>query len=293
VLALAALETGATNLTRKSVCMGYFMLPDTTHRYRDWKPEGHGPVDLHDAIEQSCDVYFYEISQEIGIDNMHDYLDRFGLGRQTGLDVVGERPGLVPSREWKRAAFSNRDDKRWYNGETVIASIGQGYMLATPLQLAVATAALATRGVRYRPHMVAAIEDQLSGARTIVSPERLPDVEVSNSFYWDNVIEAMHDVMQGPRGTARAVGTGAPYMMAGKSGTAQVISIAQDEEYDEEELLERQRDHALFVSFAPLDNPRIAVAVIVENGSSGSGVAAPVAKAIMDEYLGYGDHAAE
>jgi penicillin-binding protein 2 len=293
MLALAALETGATNLTRKSVCMGYFMLPDTTHRYRDWKPEGHGPVALNDAISQSCDVYFYEISQEIGIDNMHDYLDRFGLGRKTGIDVIGERAGLVPSRAWKQAAFSNRDDKRWYNGETVIASIGQGYMLATPLQLAVATATLATRGVHYRPHMVAAIEDQLSGERTIVSPERLPDVEISNSFYWDNVIQAMHDVMQGPRGTARAVGVGAPYQMAGKSGTAQVISIAQDEEYDEEELLERQRDHALFISFAPLDNPRIAVAVIVENGSSGSGVAAPVARAIMDEYLGYGDDAAE
>ncbi len=293
MLALAALETGSTNLTRKSVCIGYYMLPDTTHRYRDWKPEGHGPVDLHDAIAQSCDVYFYEVSQETGIDNMHDYLDRFGLGRKTGIDLRGERAGLVPSREWKRAAFSNRDDKRWYNGETVIASIGQGYMLATPLQLAVATATLATRGIHYRPHMVAAIEDQLSGARTIVSPERLPDVEISNSFYWDNVIEAMHDVMQGPRGTARAVGVGAPYEMAGKSGTAQVISIAQGEEYDEDELLERQRDHALFISFAPLDNPRIAVAVVVENGSSGSGVAAPIAKAIMDEYLGYGDHAAD
>ncbi len=293
MLALAALETGATNLTRKTVCRGYFMLPDTSHRYRDWKPEGHGPVDLHDAIAQSCDVYFYEISQDIGIDNMHDYLDRFGLGKKTGVDIGGEKTGLVPSRDWKRSVFRNRDDQRWYNGETVIASIGQGYMLATPLQLAVATATLAMRGVRFRPHMVAAIEDPLSGERKLLTPERLADVEISNSFYWDNVIEAMHDVMQGPRGTARAVGLGAPYAMAGKSGTAQVVSIAQDEEYDEEALLERQRDHALFVSFAPLEDPRIAVAVVVENGRSGSGVAAPVAKAIMDEYLGYGDHAAE
>ena len=124
-------------------------------------------------------------------------------------------------------------------------------------------------------------------------PERLADVEISNTFYWDNVIEAMHDVMQGPRGTARAVGSGAPYKMAGKSGTAQVISIAQDEEYNEEELLERQRDHALFIAFAPLDQPRIAIAVVVENGSSGSGVAAPIAKAVMDEYLGYGDDGAD
>ncbi len=293
MLALAALETGATNLTRKTVCRGYFMLPDTSHRYRDWKPEGHGPVDLHDAIAQSCDVYFYEISQEMGIDNMHDYLDRFGLGKKTGVDIGGEKTGLVPSRDWKRSVFRNRDDQRWYNGETVIASIGQGYMLATPLQLAVATATLAMRGVHFRPHMVAAIEDPLSGERKLIAPERLADVEISNSFYWDNIIEAMHDVMQGPHGTARAVGQGAPYAMAGKSGTAQVVSIAQDEEYDEETLQERQRDHALFVSFAPLEDPRIAVAVVVENGRSGSGVAAPVAKAIMDEYLGYGDHATE
>ena len=293
ILALAALETGATNLTRRTVCIGYFTLPESTHRYRDWKPEGHGPVDLHDAISQSCDVYFYEISQDVGIDNMHDYLDRFGLGSKTGVDIGSEHPGLVPSREWKRASFRNRDDQRWYHGETVIASIGQGYMLATPLQLAAAVGALSTRGVQFRPHMVAAVEDVLSGERTLTAPERLPDVEISNSFYWDNVINAMHDVLQGPRGTARAVGIGAPYQMAGKSGTAQVVSIAQDEEYDEEELEERQRDHALFISFAPLDNPRIAVAVIVENGSSGSGVAAPIAKAIMDEYLGYGNDAAD
>ncbi len=292
MLALAALETGATNLTRKTFCRGYFMLPDSTHRYRDWKPEGHGLVDLSAAISESCDVYFYEISQDVGIDNIHDYLDRFGLGQKTGIDVTGEKSGLVPSREWKRTAFRNRDDQRWYNGETVIASIGQGYMLATPLQLAAATGALATRGARYRLHMVAAIEDALSGERTLSAPERLPDVDISNDFYWDEVINAMHDVMQGPRGTARAVGTGAPYTMAGKSGTAQVVSIAQDEEYDEEEMAERLRDHALFVAFAPLEAPRIAVAVVVENGSSGSGVAAPIAKAIMDQYLGYGENVA-
>lgn len=292
VLALAALETGATNLTRKSVCIGYFQLEGDDHRYRDWKPEGHGPVDLHDAIAQSCDVYFYEISGDLGIDNMHEYLTRFGLGNPTGLDVLGERGGLVPSREWKRRNFSG-DDQRWYHGETVIASIGQGFMLATPLQLASTVGTLATRGVRYRPHMVAAVEDALSGERNLVYPQSLGEVGIDNEFYWDNVLEAMHAVLQGPRGSARAVGIGAPYEMAGKSGTAQVISIAQDEEYDEEELAERLRDHALFVSFAPLEEPRIAVAVIVENGSSGSGVAAPIARAVMDEYLGYGNESTE
>jgi len=289
MLALAALETGATNLTRKTLCRGYFQLPGDEHRYRDWKPEGHGSVDLHDAIEQSCDVYFYEISvkNDFGIDAMHDYLDRFGLGTKTGVDLGSESSGLVPSREWKRAAFRNRDDKRWYHGETVIASIGQGYMLATPLQLASAAATLATRGQRFRPHMVAAVEDALTNERRMFEPERLPDVEISNEFYWTTVVDAMHDVMQGPRGTARAVGTGAPYEMAGKSGTAQVVSIAQDEEYDDAELEERLRDHALFISFAPFDDPRIAVALIVENGESGSSVAAPIAKSIMDAYLGY------
>lgn len=291
MLAVAALETGATNLERRTVCYGFFMLPNTTHRYRDWKPEGHGAVDIHDAIAQSCDVYFYEISNDIGIDRMHDYLSLFGLGSETGIDVVGERSGLVPSTEWKRNAFRNRADQRWFQGETVIASIGQGYMLATPLQLATATAALATRGIRFQPHIVAAWENPLTGERTLASPVRLGDIELQDAANWDTVIDAMNAVMQGPRGTARAVGSGAPYRMAGKSGTAQVFSVGQDEEYDEEEVEERLKDHALFVAFAPVENPKIAVAVIVENGSSGSGVAAPIAKAIMDKYLGYDDAA--
>lgn len=293
MLALAALETGATNLTRKSVCIGYFQLEGNEHRYRDWKREGHGPVDLHDAIAQSCDVYFYEISGDLGIDNMHEYLTRFGLGSQTGVDVPGERTGLVPSREWKRNNFRDRDNQRWYHGETVIASIGQGFMLTTPLQLANAVGTLGMRGERYRPHLVAAIEDPVSGERQLMEPDWMGNVAIGNEFYWDNVLEAMNAVMQGPRGSARAVGTGAPYKMGGKSGTAQVVSIAQDAEYDENEIEERQRDHALFISFAPFEDPKIAVAVIVENGSSGSGVAAPIAKAVMDEYLGFGNATTE
>ena len=291
MLALAALESGATNLTRRTVCRGFFMLPNTTHRYRDWKPAGHGEVDLHDALAQSCDVYFYEISGDIGIDRMHYYLDQFGLGHETGIDINGEHPGLVPSREWKRNNFTERTDQRWYNGETVIASIGQGYMLATPLQLASAAAALATRGVRYEPHLVAAVENALTGERSVATPVRADDVRIDSQVHWDNVLGAMHDVMQSVRGTAWAVGGNAPYQMAGKSGTAQVYSVAQEDEYDEDEIEERLRDHALFISFAPFDNPRIAVAVVIENGSSGSRVAAPIARAIMDEYLGYGGDA--
>jgi penicillin-binding protein 2 len=293
MLALAALESGATNLIRRSMCRGYFSLPNTTHRYRDWKPEGHGEVDLHDAIEQSCDVYFYEISVDIGIDRMHDYLSQFGLGRPTGIDVGGEHEGLVPSTEWKRNNFSEQADRRWFNGETVIASIGQGYMLATPLQLASAAGALATRGVRFQPHLVSATEDPVSGERKEVPPQRLDDVRIDNDEHWEAVLGAMHDVIQSVRGTAYATGANAPYQMAGKSGTAQVFSVAQEDEYDEEEISERLRDHALFIAFAPLQDPRIAVAVVVENGSSGSRVAAPIARAMMDEYLGYGTDAAE
>ena len=291
MLAIAALETGATNLTRTTFCRGYFVLPGTTHRYRDWKPAGHGEVDLHTAISQSCDVYFYEIGVDLGIDNMHDYLDRFGLGHASGIDIGGEHNGLVPSREWKRNAFRDPADQRWYHGETVIASIGQGYMLATPLQLANAIATVATRGVRYQPRIVAATENTLSGERILNTPKRLDDITLDDVTNWDTVINAMHEVMHGLRGTARAAGLNAKYEMAGKSGTSQVFSLSQDEEYDEDIIDERLRDHALFVAFAPVDNPRIAVAVVVENGSSGSRVAAPIARLIMDEYLGYGSHA--
>ena len=291
MLALAALETGATNLTRRSFCRGFYSLPGSTHRYRDWKPEGHGEVDLHDAIAESCDVYFYEISRDIGIDRMHFYLSQFGLGQSTGIDMTGEQLGLVPSRAWKRGAFREQADRVWFPGETVIASIGQGYMLVTPLQLANATAALATRGVRFKPRLVAATEDALTGERALIGPQRFADVDISNEFYWDSILAATHDVMQGETGTARATGRGAPYAMAGKSGTAQVFSVAQEETYDENEIEERLRDHALFIAFAPLEDPAIAVAVIVENGSSGSRVAAPIARAVMDQYLGFADDA--
>ena len=293
MLALAALQTGAATVERKSFCRGFFMLPNTTHRYRDWKPEGHGEVNIHDAVAQSCDVYFYEISGDIGIDRMHFYLTQFGLGSPTGVDIRGEHDGLVPNREWKRNNFREPSDQRWFNGETVIASIGQGYMLATPIQLAAATAAMATRGIRYEPHLVAAVENPLTGERSLVAPRRLDDVRINDVDHWNVAVGAMNAVMQDIRGTAWGAGGNAPYRMAGKSGTAQVFSVAQEEEYNEEEIEERLRDHALFIAFAPLEDPRIAVAVIVENGSSGSRVAAPIARAIMDAYLGYGDDAPE
>jgi len=286
ILGLAALQLGVTNLTQRHICKGHYSLPGNTHRYRDWLSSGHGSVNLHKAISQSCDVFFYEVGGQIGIDRMHNYLDQFGLGQKTNIELAGERTGLIPSTKWKKTMFSKKEDKNWFPGETVIASIGQGYMLATPLQLASATAALATRGNRFKPTLISAIENPINNEKIFNESQELTQIKIDSQSYWEEVISAMHNVMQGS-GTARNVGLGAPYEMAGKSGTVQVISVGQEEEYDRELIDERFQDHALFVAFAPLNNPEIAVAVIVENGNSGSRVAAPIAKSIMDEYLGY------
>ena len=285
VLALAALDKGVTSVNHRVHCKGFFSLPGSTHRYRDWRPEGHQIVTLHDAIAESCDVFFYELAPLLGIDHMHDYLTAFGLGSMTGIDLDGEKAGLVPSREWKRNNFSRREDQAWFPGETVIASIGQGYLLATPLQLAHAAAAIALRGDRFRPRIVRQIENSLDGSVTVIEPEPLPPVILDASVHWEPVIVAMRAVLQGENGSARHVGFDAPYTMAGKSGTAQVFTVAQEDEYKEEELDERLLDHALFIALAPVEDPRIVVAVIIENGSSGSRVAAPVARALTDYWL--------
>jgi len=285
IIALAALHFQAIDPDRRELCGGYYTLPGSTHRYRDWKRGGHGLVDMHESIEQSCDVYFYQLARELGIDRMGDFLKSFGLGAPTGIDVAGEKSGLVPSREWKQRNFAKREDQVWFPGETVIAGIGQGYMLTTPLQLAHATATIASRGKRFRPTLLRARMDAVTRDSVFVEPAPMPRVEVTDDIQWDRIISAMNAVMQGRRGTARAVGQDAPFTMAGKSGTAQVFSVAQDAEYEAEELEERMRDHALFIAFAPLEDPRIAVAVIIENGESGSGTAAPIARAVIDAYL--------
>ena len=286
ILGLAALQLGVTNLTQRHICRGHYSLPGNTHRYRDWLSSGHGSVNLHKAISQSCDVFFYEVGGQIGIDRMHNYLDQFGLGQKTEIELAGERAGLIPSTQWKKTMFSKKEDKNWFPGETVIASIGQGYMLATPLQLASATAALASRGSRFKPTLISAIENPMNSEKIFNESQELTQIKVDSQSYWEEIISAMHNVMQGS-GTARNVGLGSPYEMAGKSGTVQVISVGQEEEYDRDLIDERFQDHALFVAFAPLNKPEIAVAVIVENGNSGSRVAAPIAKSIMDKYLGY------
>jgi penicillin-binding protein 2 len=285
LVALAALQNGVTRPEARRLCRGAFQLPGSSHRYRDWKKNGHGSVDMHMAIAVSCDVYFYGVSAEMGIDRMHDFLAQFGLGDKVGVDIAGERKGLVPSTAWKRGAFKQKSAQVWFPGETVIAGIGQGYMLATPLQLAHAAAAIAMRGQRFRPRLVKSIRDARTGEVRELPPEPLPAVKVDDPAYWDVIIGGMVGVTNDPWGTARRAQTGAPYKIAGKTGTAQVFTVGQTEKYNEADIAERLRDHALFVAFAPADDPQLAVAVVVENGRSGSGTAAPIARKIFDAYL--------
>jgi penicillin-binding protein 2 len=285
LVALGALQLGLKTPDERRLCRGAFQLPGSSHRYRDWKKTGHGSVDMHTAIAVSCDVYFYALSAEMGVDRMHDFLTQFGLGDKVGLDIAGERTGLVPSTAWKKKAFKKPELQTWFPGETVIAGIGQGYMLTTPLQLAHATATVAMRGKRFAPRLVRAVRDGETGEVREVPPRELPPVQVSDPSYWDVVIGGMVGVMNDPWGTARRSQLGAPYKIAGKTGTAQVFSVGQNERYQEKDVAERLRDHALFISFAPADDPTIAVAVVVENGRSGSGTAAPIARKVLDAHL--------
>lgn len=287
VMALAGLEHGVVEPDERMFAGPYYRLPNRSRKYRDWKAGGHGWVDLGKAITQSCDVFFYDLAYRLGIDRMAAFLGRFGLGERTGIDVGGEASGLVPTREWKRGAHG----EPWYPGETVIAGIGQGYMLTTPLQLATVAATLATRGERYRPHLLHAVTGSAGGEFEVVQPEALPPVGLSQDGHWQQVIEPMVGVMHEPNGTAYwTAGRDAAYEMAGKTGTAQVFGLEEGEEYDAEAIQRRLRDHALFLAFAPAQDPRIAVAVIVEHGGGGGSVAAPVARAVMDYYLLALDH---
>jgi len=280
-VALGGLEEGITSKHAHTYCPGFYQLPGKARKYRDWKRGGHGSVDLTDAIAQSCDVYFYDLALSMGIDRLHDFLSKFGFGKRFGIDISGELPGLMPSRQWKRAARN----LPWFPGETLIAGIGQGFVLTTPLQLASATATLARYGNRKKPHIVAStqIYGDIELTPLPVAPE--PDILIEDRQHWSDVINAMHEVVQGKRGTARKVGKDAKYQFAGKTGTAQVFGLKEEEKYDAEKLAEKLRDHSLFIAFAPLDKPRIAVAVVVEHGGSGSAVAAPIARIILDQYL--------
>ena len=273
---LAGLYYGVVTPSTRIADPGWFSLPGGSHRYRDWKRGGHGlTVDLDDAIVQSCDVYFYELAYKLGIDRLHSFGLRFGLGATTGVDNTNERRGLMPSREWKQ---ENRGT-HWYPGETINVGIGQGFMLVTPLQLAVSTSVIASRGELRAPRLLAAVGDSPVQAPLMGQLEDVPEGA------WETVIRSMERVIQGARGTARILGKDLKYSLAGKTGTAQVVSIAQGEKYDAEALELRKRDHALFVAFAPVENPEIAVAVVIENGEHGGSVAGPVARKVMDAFL--------
>lgn len=280
-IALAGLDILSLSPGRRVACPGFYRLPGSSHLYRDWKHSGHGATDMHLAITQSCDVYFYELAHQLGIRRLHDYmLDRFGFGEKTGIDLPGEKSGLFPSEEWKQ----KHRKALWAEGDTVIAGIGQGYVLATPLQMARATATLAHRGVKVQPRLV----DTLDSPYEIEDPYPRHPIEADKPLpeaHWQTVVNAMMDVVHSAAGTAKGIGRGISYRIAGKTGTAQVFSIAQGKGYRSYRLTRKMRDHAWFVAFAPADDPKIAVAVIAEHGGHGGSVAAPVARAVMDRYL--------
>ncbi|MGH8197019.1 MAG: penicillin-binding protein 2 [Steroidobacteraceae bacterium] len=285
IMALAGLEYEVVQPGDTVFCPGHYSLPGSRHRFRDWKREGHGTVDMEGAVMQSCDVYFYRLANTLGIERIHDAMIRIGFGEPTGIDIAGERGGIMPSPQWKKTAFATREQQVWFPGETVIIGIGQGYWTATILQLAKATALLATRGRHFRPRLVRALVDPATGKVEQRPPEPLPPVELNHKENWETIVNAMVAVTSGPRGTALRASRGAAYSIAGKTGTAQVFSVGQTERYNEKEVAERLRDHALFVAFAPADKPALAIAVLVENGGAGSAVAAPIARAVFDAYL--------
>ncbi len=277
-IGLAGLEYKATDAEHKLFCPGFYQLPNVSHRFRDWKKWGHGMVNLDQAITQSCDVYFYDLALTLGISRMHEFLSKFGFGQKTGIDLVGELGGLLPSKEWKKRVKK----QSWYHGETLITGIGQGFMQVTPLQLARATATLANRGAVITPLLVKRIVDQQQ--ETVQTADTSEKISLKQHNL-DDVFRAMTHVVHGARGTARRLAKGIDYQIAGKTGTAQVFTVKQEEEYNEDEIADKLKDHALFMAFAPAHNPQIAVAVIVENGGHGGSVAAPIAGKIIRQYL--------
>ena len=275
-VAIAGLDSGVINASTRVYDPGYYQLPNYDHKYRNWNRTGDGYVDLDTAIMRSNDTYFYDLAHKLGIDRLSTYMNQFGIGQKVSLDMFEESAGLKPSREWKRATRR----QAWFPGETLILGIGQGYMQSTPLQLAQATALIASKGKWIRPHLAKTIEGVAP-----VDPNPMPDIILRDPSSWAKVSHGMQQVVHGARGTARVAGVGAQYLIAGKSGTAQVVAIKQGEKYDRSKVQERHRDHALFVGFAPANNPQITVSVMIENGEAGSRVASPVVRKVMDAWL--------
>jgi len=278
-MALAALEYRKRSPEFTISDPGYFTLAGVNHRWRDWKKEGHGSVNMHKSIVISCDTYYYGLANELGIDSIHRFLTLFNFGSKTGIDIDGELPGLAPSQEWKQQRFK----QKWYAGDTVSVGIGQGYWLVTPLQLAAATATLANGGTIVHPRLLKAVQDSktLETKERVVAPgETIP----LKPEFLQLIRTAMIDVTK-PGGTAVRAGANAPYTIAAKTGTAQVVGMKQGEKYDEKRMKEAHRDHAVFIAYAPAENPKIAIAILVENGGHGGSTAAPIAREVFDYHL--------
>jgi len=279
-MALAALELGKRTPQQTIYDPGFFQFGN--HRFRDDKPGGHGTVDMYKSIVASCDTYYYVLGNDLGIDNIARFIGQFGFGAKTGIDIEGEATGVLPSQEWKRERFSKPEQQKWYAGETISIAIGQGYNAYTPLQMAQSMAMLANNGVIYRPHLVNYIENIRSGERTLVAPkvERALPLRPENIEFIKRALAGVNTEGTGARAFAKA-----EYTSAGKTGTAQVVALKQSEKYDEKRVTERHRDHALFIAFAPLESPKIALAVVVENAGFGARAAAPIARQVLDYYL--------
>ncbi len=283
-LALAALEMGKRTPQQTIFDPGYFMFGN--HRFRDDKEGGHGTVNMYRALVESCDTYFYMVAADLGVDAIAEHTARFGFGHLTGIDLQGEVRGVLPSTAWKRAAYRKPDQQRWYAGETISLGIGQGYNSFTILQMANAAATLAADGQRHKPHLVHEEIDAVGGAKHLIAADPLPPVVIKPE-YWDVVRKGMIGVNADPEGTAASLSVfkGAPYVSAGKTGTAQVVGIKANEKYNAASLAEHLRDHALYIAYAPADKPTVALALVVENAGFGAGAAAPIARRVFDYLL--------
>jgi penicillin-binding protein 2 len=279
-MAMAALETGKRTPRSQINDPGYFFFGD--RRFRDSKPGGHGVVDLYKSIVVSSDTFYYQLANDMGIDAIAAFMKNFGLGARTGIDMAGEATGILPSPEWKQARFKNPAQQKWFPGETISIGIGQGYNAYTPIQLAHAMATLAAGGAMYKPHLVAHIDNPRTGDQRYTEPELMHQAPFKKEHV-EFVKRAMAGVNK--EGTGARSFAGAQYTSGGKTGTAQVIAIKQNEKYDESKVAERHRDHSLFIAFAPVESPKIALAIIVENGGFGARAAAPIARTVLDYFL--------
>ncbi|MEM5546880.1 penicillin-binding protein 2 [Pseudoalteromonas fuliginea] len=278
-MAILALEENIVSESTSIWDPGFFEIPNVEHKWRDWKRWGHGHVDVYKAIEESCDTYFYDAAYRLGITKISDFMARFGFGDLSGIDIHEETTAILPSKEWKEGRFK----ESWWRGDTISVGIGQGYWTATPIQIANATNILVNKGINHPPHLaqVAKKEDQV----TQINGDEKPPVILKNPDNWRIAIDAMHNTVKKVTGTAHKAFKGVSYDPAGKTGTAQVVSIAQGERYDAKSLKERQRDNAIYVGFAPYNNPQIVLSIVVENTGGGSSVGAPIARQLMDYYF--------